>query len=94
MSGLCPSTPPPEIWKTCRKRANTCANGKNNKRRESSPAAISGIQRCEFTASSVKLPCVSTVPLGRPVVPDVYTIVAIESVVSCAMRPVSTVRRT
>ena len=66
-----PSTPLPLIWKTCRKRANTWASGRKRSRRESLPAAISGIHECAFRHRFVKFAWLRTVPLGVPVVPDV-----------------------
>ena len=66
-----PRTPLPLIWKTCRKRANTWARGRKRSRRESLPAAISGIHEWAFRHRFVKFSWLRTVPLGVPVVPDV-----------------------
>ena len=52
-------------------RAKTCASGRNNRVEASS----SSNSACELVgradSSDRKLPCVSTQPFGRPVVPEV-----------------------
>ena len=94
MFDTCAMTPLPLIWKTCRKRANTWASGRKSSSRESSPAAISGIHACELRHRFVKFSWVSTVPLGVPVVPDVYTIVEMSSFVRAPVRAATVARGT
>ena len=53
------------------KRANTCAVVMNSSVEAPGVSTTSRSDVAEFRASSTKLLCVSTQPLGRPVDPDV-----------------------
>ena len=71
MSALCPSrdrdlTAP--IWMI---RANTCASGRKSSVEASSGSKSSCSSSTATPSSTMKLPCVSMQPLGRPVVPEV-----------------------
>ena len=71
MSGVCPSTAPDATHITSMYRANTCASGMNSSVRAPSCATTSGSPAVPSRASEVKFLWVSSVPLGRPVVPEV-----------------------
>ncbi len=71
MSGVWPSTAPDATTSTSMNRANTCASGMNSNVRAPSWETTSGSPIAPSWASEVKLPCVSSAPLGRPVVPEV-----------------------
>lgn len=76
MSGTVPSLIGAIIGAICTSRPKTCASGRK-RRTEHSPVRNRGRSRSTtFPHSAKKLRCVSTQPLGRPVVPLVYTMVA------------------
>jgi len=56
---------------TSMKRANTCANGRNNSVDEPSTSRTAFMDSVAFSARAMKLSWVSWQPLGRPVVPEV-----------------------
>ena len=71
VSGVCPSTAPDGTLSTWMKRANTCASGMNSSVREYGLAQTSRSPSTPLSVSATKLPCVSSTPLGLPVVPEV-----------------------
>ncbi len=60
-----------ETQSTSMKRAKTWARGRKSRVEAPSARTTSLSFSVAFSARSRKLPCVSSQPLGRPVVPDV-----------------------
>ena len=71
VSGVWPSTAPEGTQSTWMNRANTCASGMNSSVREWGIATTSPRPATPLRVIATKFPCVSSTPLGRPVVPDV-----------------------
>jgi hypothetical protein len=62
---------PDGMHSTSMNRANTCASGMNSSVRDPGVAQTSWNAIAPLSARWTKLPCVSSTPFGRPVVPDV-----------------------
>ncbi len=62
---------PSSIQPTWMTRASTCASGRNSSVEPPVTLKISGLAALPLRTSASMLRCVSSQPLGRPVVPDV-----------------------
>ena len=71
MSDECPIRTPAVTASTSMNRANTCASGRKSRVEAPSALTTSASFSAVFSARVRKLPCVSSTPLGRPVVPEV-----------------------
>ena len=60
-----------ETATTVSRRAKTCASGRNMSIRDPGGRTMSPSRVTALRVVSTKLPCVSSTPLGRPVVPEV-----------------------
>ena len=71
MSETCPQRAPAATVSTETKRANTCARGMNSTVEVSWRTTSPSEEDRVWLTSSAKFSCVSSQPLGRPVVPEV-----------------------